>query len=1253
MDTNLATAYINPESTKIIQCTKDSSGNKVTCTCKDGATSTTPKVHYIEGAEEKKIITCLAEASGITCDIPSDNGVSDAGFAYRDYINDGNVIIYASNGGTCTSAASVAEAAVTGSTPSPVQTANSIDAYDDNKKTLITCSKEGSQASCSSTTFEEAFPDGHAFLDGTQYNSGFTGILVWDSDENKVAATVNPSTTGYAYIDGSDDNLKRIISCDGTKCKAIDNDAKPAAADGIALNKFYIDGTDKTKMIVCTAATGCQSNVGTEDGSEVDGYYPDSQNTANVITCAADNGDCASAAHSATTAKYYTDGYQSSNLVKCLTSDGCVEVKGNTTPGYGYLDSVTAGNIIVCREGESDGVTCASQANGFKTDHNPGFLDACAENPKKTLITCTSETACTSTPLTKATQGHAFLDGTSIDDEGNFTNLITCTVDSGECAALAETSATPNTEDGYVYIDGSATANYPNIITCSEGEGEEEGTVEAGATDTEVGYIDATDTTATKIITCPSGKCASLDNVSKEAEKGADNTVSKAAVNIYYINGVDKTHIIVCTKKAGCQTIVGSGDEDDTTYFPHPDTTVKDKIISCENGKECEAVDHEGKTGSAYYLDGYVPENILICDATNGCVSSLNLATDKQPTHYIDSGHLDEPTIITCTPDQCTSGTGNTDPGTAYLDPIDSKNVVTCTEEEGCTLDVGASTDADTYIDAGDASQIIYCTARECTYFPTGPLKNNSEYYARLVASEKKSTCVLDDADAPQPNSVYVNALFGKEGGDTTNPLIICDTTPACIPSKATITGSAKSYYINSDLESVKATLDNDIIVCTGESEKCDFVKGAHSDVYLNANFDAEDNPKQIIMCTTDLGCLEYATNSTSAEIVYYINAGHAEEDPLKDTLIECADECQPLAATDGDIYINEFDPSQLIQCAEDTGCTTKKSNASPAKKEIYLNSSDLSKNDKTEHKSDLIICSHDGEKVECVAEDGQENGVYINSGANGEVIKCLKGNECIHEKVEPTADAPLFYVNGDPTNETDEPLKNDLIRCKKTDTSVTCEVVSGREGDVYLNANYHDDETKGDNLNHLIFCTVPEEEDTAGGCQPVPSHAEDESLPEYYVNAGSVQAAKLNDTLIQCQYDTSSTKCAIKQAEANNVFVNYGVDKEDRPLIKYSNNSCKSSVSNANEDNKEYYLNSGDSDDSALSYDIIECSQGDDDTVTCVELEEVKEGVYLNSNYSEAGDKMQLIQCSSESGCEGVATSTDAKVYEYFVNAE
>ncbi|OUM69776.1 hypothetical protein PIROE2DRAFT_2200, partial [Piromyces sp. E2] len=119
-------------------CTKDSSNNKVTCTCKNGAISTTPKVHYIEGTEEKKIITCFSEASGITCDIPSDNGVSDPSFAYRDYINDGNVIICASGGGTCTSAASVAEAAVTGNTPSPVQTANYIDAYDENKKTLIT-----------------------------------------------------------------------------------------------------------------------------------------------------------------------------------------------------------------------------------------------------------------------------------------------------------------------------------------------------------------------------------------------------------------------------------------------------------------------------------------------------------------------------------------------------------------------------------------------------------------------------------------------------------------------------------------------------------------------------------------------------------------------------------------------------------------------------------------------------------------------------------------------------------------------------------------------------------------------------------------------------------------------------------------------------------------------------------------------------------------------------------------------------------
>jgi len=1267
-----AMAYLGDGENMVIQCIDDGNGNTV-CGA-TGPTEEKKKVNYINAASTGEIIDC---ESGKAC---TTNMATETttGVAYPDYVNDGYVIKCVSS--ACSSTQSEADAEDTDNNKH-AQSCNYIDGYDSKGETLLSCTKDGTDITCDEIPLEN-FPDGHAVLDCSQATA-FSTVIALDGTNKQLiliaSASLKAASAGFAYIDANDSSLKSVIQC-STTCETVDSGVSAATDGGMDVNAFFIDGTDTTskKIIACTDKKGCESITGVKESET--SYYVDSINKENRIGCTSGNsGTCSTTSISADS--YYVDGYNAENVLNCKTTAICVEEKGNSTPGYGYIDAGTAGNIIVCKNGTGENATvvCKSQANGFSSinsvDQITAFIDATASD-KITLIKCPAAgTTCTSSQLTSFDDGVAYLDGSSlatVSGSDKITNVIVCKKegDSGVCSALSASNTEPKTESGYVYIDGFST-NKANVIQCSKEDSNITCTSITGPTtsDKEYGFIDATDngTPVTKIIKCDSG-CASKSNTAK-AEEG------KAPANQYLINFSDKTKIIVCTAAAGCSSISGNTETEINKFYP--DEYTKANILYCEKpaasskttntksatvqAKECTPTTHAGASKTAYYINGYEDKYILECDATNGCVSSLNRAIEDQPSHYVDAegDSGSKPVIITCTTEHCTSGPGVYTDGAAYLDPVDPKNVIICTKTSKCADPVAgviAST-SDTYIDAGNEAQIIYCTATACNYFKSKPSDGTSEYYARFSTDVKeiiecdynstatnKSTCKLDKKTAIAKNSVYKNYLFGKENGDATNPLIICGAN-GCKPSTAKITNNKKSYYINSDVQSVDRKLNGDIIECTEASKECKILAGSDTDVYLNANYDASANKKEVIICRSGEGCLEQKTNSTATDFRYYVNAGSTFKKALNDTLIECKDTCQVLTTVkDGEIYINEFDTSQTIQCYEEKGCTAIKSQATDKKNEIFLNSSNLNKSKGTEPtgneplKNDLIKCVYEEGNITCSAKDGQADEVYVNSHNTTEIIYC-KSDGCTTKASEALTTQPEYYINADPTDE--EKLDGDLIKCKNTGTKITCEVTKGGDGDVYLNANVENDS----NNKPLIICTKE------NGCLTDTSKATSaESLPAYYVNSGSVLTAKLNDTLIECNFGTATADCDIKQAVANDVYRNYGNNTETHQLIKCTTNGCKVAISSATEKSNEYYLNAGDKDEKALDYDIIECSN-DGESVECVELQETGEGVYINSNYSENGDSNQLILCSSDNGCEGIKTS--AKGNEYYVNAE
>ncbi|OUM69836.1 hypothetical protein PIROE2DRAFT_19604, partial [Piromyces sp. E2] len=598
-------AYFNKGETMVIQCSDNE--DKVCVTV--GPTSERPKVNFIEVNGKKEIITCTLSNNKSKCEITDTTNPPayiTNGFAYIDYINEGNIIKCKNDGCTSTENDAIAEE----DEETPVQNACYLDGYDNTKQTLITCTKTDEGGSCTSekiTTFTETY----AFLDGSSISidtGKFTKLLKLSSESKKIESIANPlsGANGIAYLDGTDKDKKRIITCKSDVCKVINNGSMEATEEEEKIIAFYIDGVNDKQIIICTPTTGCKSEVANKN--DVD-YFPDSQNNKQVIKCTK-SGKCETKAleFSGVEVFFYVDGYKKENVIKCEKDSVCVEEKGNATPGYGYIDNgnATAGNIIVCKENSG----CVSIANGSSTGspaQNTAFIDA-SKDDSKSIISC-SGANCTPKDLT-VDKGIAFLDGTSVNSNGKITNLITCDADNETCEALAASSKKPKTEEGYVYIDGSSDAGsgYKNIIQCTLDKSVISCASETSKTTAEYGYIDATDkgTPITRVITCGASGCESVENEAEEAEKDEEGNITTAAVNQFFINGKKDTNIIVCTK------------EDGKKYYA--DSKTATNIISCEGptteggtAAACKSTAHADTAGNdVYYIDGYDTKNILI-----------------------------------------------------------------------------------------------------------------------------------------------------------------------------------------------------------------------------------------------------------------------------------------------------------------------------------------------------------------------------------------------------------------------------------------------------------------------------------------------------------------------------------------------------------------------------------------------------------------------------------------------------------------
>jgi len=1105
---------------------------------------------------------------------------------------------------------------------------------------LIKCTTSGQNLSCEEVSLTPNDDDNSIFLlnDKTilrckDSSSGCTVI-----DPSTSAALYGTADIPFYFVNSVASGLtKAIIECKGTtdKCGAID-----AVNGSVYFNGNVSENTNNPngvadQLITCDS-TGCSTTEITLSTENPNAYYSNSGTykvssvAYPLIKCTYSSGTTCDKQAGVEGVFFINGNYSGtgkSYLIKCTSATECgiyTDAQGVIDKPEYYLNGAGTGvteMVLRCD------ITAKNVANNI------------GKRTTKTIVEPEIEGSCS--PLTTAAYKIYFNSDTG--------KLIQCGASS--CAAYAGIGS--DSEKAF-YVNGdvpTTPTNYNGAIiecnqTCSIVDGDEHNVyINANLQVASGSPSNANGIASKPLIICKENKCEDA------AALAANTFYENAGINTASDYG---KLIISCTTATDACTLVNGAVN--AIYVNGNTNDANRKLIICTAGA-CDASEvtfEEGVTKKYYINAGIDTQNpltlaLITCEAGATCSSgNVALPTGATEIFYINGNYGVDPTnyLIKCS--------------------------TSCVPYANTDIDYSTK---EYYINGAVASGLTDAVI-EVAF-----VKDSEQSRKRTVTYTASMSL-----QTPEAGFIYINA-FDKN-------LIQCKT--ACKATSALVgTEDSPNYFVNGDPENESSNFSGRLIKCEGTTKKCSLMNGKDNGVYINGNFNVADNSegeegKRLIICSANK-CQSIADNAAPA---YYINGASTKTD-LTDSLIKCTDTgenaCEILATgvEANQIYLNgnfkateesSFTDSvnHLIVCLTDK-CQGKPSQANKDNNEFYINASDGTK----DLEIDLIKCYLDettNAKV-CIESDGKPDFVYIDSLIKGNIIYCTDScNTKPSFTSDETGELPKFYVNGDDVDldqdgKDQQPLNGDLIKCTKTvngsETKTTCVVAKGDNNNVYINSNYSKDD--GDDTNQLIICTeeegclakscssdtqttpdtpdTPAKRDTPNPEDDPSVNLDDESsserFPKYYINSGNPH--KLDNGIIQCT--SIDEACTLMTAKQNQVYKNANDNETLKPIIKCGSNNCKTVESSASENNNEYFKNAGDNGETPLEYDIIECSKVGESDVTCTEVENVNEGVYLNSNYAETGDKDQLIQCSSDNGCVGLRS--ESKDGEYFVNAE
>jgi len=1025
--------------------------------------------------------------------------------------------------------------------------------------------------------------------------SGLTDALITcpaatTETRRRDGTTTNPDTSATTNT-GTDES----IACEKTNGTA---------------NDYYLNaGVNKTEspLIVCDAKA-CKESTGT-----VGAHYLNAAVTGEVIECTEDK-TCDKMTVSG--GEVFVNSAVTSGLTDALITCPAATTEtrrrdGTTTDPD--TSTTTDGNTGTTTDSNSDAIACTAK-DGIKNDY---YMNAGTETLP--LIVC--DTNCEEKEGAVGT----YLDGSTYTKDGDkvtYTNLIVCS-DEGACT-------NENTVKAGIFVNGATPSGLTDaLIECTGGESsestdgqrkrEEGGSSDETTCSKRTGidkdfYLNAAD--SSQLISCTSSKCEEVE----DSEIVAGNYLDGST----YTEGSPATYskLIVCpaseatTKREGdeCESV----DATEGIYVHAAGNGLTDALISCKTAEAAKTRSDNTETDTTtpatcskdtgvnkgYYLNAgsdNTDSPLIKCTSSEGC-QSVALNSEDEKLVFLNAnykvGKDEEFPLI-----KCPSSDTASDNGTAGDESTGRKREETSAK---CALATSAAeVEVPEFYVNGDRVN----SEKD----DDGALNNDIIKCVNNGSSAKRAatlsyTCGVSSGKV---DDIFINGNYAA----SEKQIIKCTSEDGCIEAAAfpedtssakreegegTPEGSGDSsnavYYVNAG--SVKKDkLQDTLIECPSASDACVIKEAKAENIYINTN------TNQLILCYESNGCIAKTTNASENNNEFYMNSIDTEAN-LENDLIKCTvDEeknkkCEPYTGVDKKVYINSYNPSQLIYCLDGEGCALKNSTATADKPEYYVNGDDIdfdssaadatkreegdttaAAEDKRPLIGDLIECKVSGTTSKCSVINGHLGDVYINGNFDMDktypIIKCPETG-CINVEVFDVQETlPEYYINSG--NKAKDKFAEALIKCSKAGEA--CEVIGVKANEVYVNSN----ENQLD--KPVIKCAK-------NSCSAVASAAT-ESSKEYYINAGKASDTPLQYDIIECSVGSGEESTSTEAAG--------------------------------------------------------QTKRADDVTISCKCVEDAKAGVYMNSNYSESGDNNQLIQCSSDNGCVGVRTTS----VEYYVNAE
>ncbi|OUM63760.1 hypothetical protein PIROE2DRAFT_9622 [Piromyces sp. E2] len=551
-------------------------------------------------------------------------------------------------------------------------------------------------------------------------------------------------------------------------------------------------------------------------------------------------------------------------------------------------------------------------------------------------------------------------------------------------------------------------------------------------------------------------------------------------------------------------------------------------------------------------------------------------------------------------------------------------------------------------------------------------------------------------------NGIYINSI-----SSTSNFVIDYDATNTAVASKNIFIGQQTKYFFNSGVEreSKEDSEAHPLIKC--DSKKCEVIpfKNINKGFYINsgdvtkksiiecdktdcylisspkfgyyANADIEDNQRPLLLCSESQGTCDFQTLD-SIDPGYYINEGSEE----KNSIIRCDDKsCNVLTLSENlsqGYYINAGDSSAPIITCNQSTCSAGPDRGTKLKGSYqFINNS-------------LKFRYADNDTIGCDSDDDSESLYFVVALGAGKFPGLVSDAQTLF-KISKSSISQVVIDGYLPVGKSDLKLKHenlvvdqniDLYHCSKS-TELCILLSSCEDGrflldsqsqrafycsnnkltDISNNSGYYVNSGRVEKslTPYLITCNHGVCKDLNNplnyyrnaGIEFEPSLSplvycsssncsEVKATTGYYISSDTPGDEKTNRGVIYCQ--ESSSECMdIKSNFITKYYINEGVDKNNKGLIRCTNYQCNSINANSGyyfSDNSSqliYCTNSSNCKmadavdgyyflaDISNQQDIIKCSSSTD-KITC-EIQKASQGFYISAH------KGILIDCLSKTG--------------------